>query len=72
MHKHIKETHITKAFQKGAFKSRIYRTSRIKESYLLDILVFKDKYTGLQNMALLKAQRPNVYARISSNDGLQR
>ncbi|KAG1124554.1 hypothetical protein G6F37_013162 [Rhizopus arrhizus] len=72
MHDHIIPPHSDDSSTLSTLQTRIFRASRTKGAYLLDISACKGKYTDQQSMILLKEQHPNVYACVPLSDGPRR
>ena len=72
MHEHIIPPHSDESSTLSTLQTRIFRASRTKGAYLLDISACKGKYTDQQSMILLKEQHPNVYACVPLSDGPRR
>ncbi|KAI8078976.1 uncharacterized protein B0P05DRAFT_587210 [Gilbertella persicaria] len=72
MHKDVNDTHPDKSSSLGKVQSRIYRSYRPKDAFLLDITKVKAQYTDLQCLQEIKAQRPTFHACSFLKDGSAR
>jgi hypothetical protein len=62
MHNSVIPPHRGSSSALSALQAKIFKSSRIKDAYLLEISACRDKYTDQQGMIVLKEHNPNVYA----------